>query len=70
MRAPPLSVAARGGPAHVLGNIWASVECQTNPPSPIGQAAKEVWHLPQLLRKVNMVKMAFVFYPFLMEHFA
>ena len=69
MRAQPLSVAARGGPAHVLGNIWASVECQTNPPSPIGQAAKSV-ALPQLFGKVNMVKMAFVFYPFLMEHFA
>ena len=38
---PPLSVAARGGPAHVLGNIWASVGWQTSTVSPIGQTAKE-----------------------------
>ena len=40
VRAPPLSVAARGGPARVLGSIYASVGCQTNAASPIGQVAK------------------------------
>ena len=41
MRARPLSVAARGGPAHVLGNIYPSFGCQANTASPIGQAAKK-----------------------------
>ncbi len=57
------------GPPTFSGTSRRLLEAKLKWP-PLLARLLRVWHLPMELRKMNIVKIDFVFYPFLIEHFA